>query len=112
MPLRPTKQTATMMYCQHNVYIYHKDTQMHACSAAHTHDILTAISQVLFRKCCGMLGYKETLHIELKDAQGRANGQKITGLDFLSGVTATTNFIISACKRDFIHAGMPDTETE
>jgi len=51
-------------------------------------------------------------HIELKDAQGRANGQKITGLDFLSGVTATTNFIISACKRDFIHAGMPDTETE
>jgi len=42
----------------------------------------------------GTLGCRQSLHIKLKDAQGRDDGWKVTGSGFLSGVRDSTGILL------------------
>jgi len=42
----------------------------------------------------GTLGCREILHLELKDAQGQADGYKVLGPGFLSGVCNSTGILL------------------
>jgi len=42
----------------------------------------------------GTLGCRQSLHVKLKDAQGRDDGWKVTGSGFLSGVRDSTGILL------------------